>query len=154
MHMAVEGPGWSGLPFSASLIVLAGSCALFLSLSWLYSVACFLFFPLIFYFMPLYASSFFYFFYTSYFSTFQSSDLFPFFSAVWSPFSIHPTENCVIWGRGTPWSMISSVIWLTRVTITGEGSTEISFQKCDPTWYGNCARRVMFDLRQEKVGLS
>lgn len=50
--------------------------------------------------------------------------------------------------------MFSSVIWLTRVTVTGEGSTKISVQKCDPTWYGNCACGVMSDLGQEEVGLS
>lgn len=50
--------------------------------------------------------------------------------------------------------MFSSVIWLTRVTVTGEGSTKISVQKCDPTWYGNCACGVMSDVGQEEVDLS
>lgn len=145
--MAQEGPGWPSLPFSApwywwqAALLPSSLCPdpihlLAIYFSHLFSILC----P----FTHLFKRLFFY------FSVFRLVS----FLLCSLKFLSHPTENCFIWGRGTCWSMFSSVIWLTRVTVTGEGSTKVSVQKCDPTWYGNCAFGVMSDVRQEEVDLS
>lgn len=132
MHVAGEGPGCSCLPFSASLMVLAGRCVPLLFLPWSHSLAYYLFFLSVFYFMSLYTFFFFLIFYFSVFwlVSFLLCSLISLF---------HPTENCVNWGRGTYWSMFSSVVWLTRAMTTGESSTNTSVRKCDPTLDGNSA---------------